>query len=376
MHGSFPLRFRYICGVRHIFFQPSDRIYIQVQGTLDTSCIGDTHSGTRECCSHIVAMNRLMDRVEVNFSQNKSYAWPWFFECHVIFWMRISMEIPCFGASQVRQHGPRQRRTAECGQTTGLLPSAMVRSVWAGAARLGVVLWSSDIFSTFEELTAQVKIGVGATISGIPWWTTDVGGFGCPVSPYNNTSPYMQELIVRWYQFGVVSPVFRTHGCRAGAAEVLPASSPCMHAQGMKPQGPQGSCGFNEVWSYGPAVEPVLTALVRFRNDVLAPYILALSRNVSLYGVPTMRPLWYDFPRDDAATDSACDDQFMLGPLYMAAPVTTHGARSRSVYFPGDASVGWEEVVEVGGETGVVHTGGTRKSVLAPLQKLLLYRRL
>lgn len=223
----------------------------------------------------------------------------------------------------------------------------LTRSVWAGAARLGVVLWSSDIFSTFEELTAQVKIGVGATISGIPWWTTDVGGFGCPVSPYNNTSPYMQELIVRWYQFGVVSPVFRTHGCRAGAAEVLPASSPCMHAQGMKPQGPQGSCGFNEVWSYGPAVEPVLTALVRFRNDVLAPYILALGRNVSLHGVPTMRPLWYDFPRDDAATDPACDDQFMLGPLYMAAPVTTHGASSRSVYFPGDASVGWEEVAEV-----------------------------
>ena len=74
-----------------------------------------------------------------------------------------------------------------------------------------------------------------------------MGGFGCPVSPYNNTSPYMQELIVRWYQFGVVSPIFRTHGCRAGQAEVLPDDSKCMHAEGMNPQGPQGSCGPNEV---------------------------------------------------------------------------------------------------------------------------------
>ena len=74
-----------------------------------------------------------------------------------------------------------------------------------------------------------------------------MGGFGCPVSPYNNTSPYMQELIVRWYQFGVVSPIFRTHGCRAGQAEVLPDDSKCISAEGMKPQGPQGSCGPNEV---------------------------------------------------------------------------------------------------------------------------------
>ena len=86
-----------------------------------------------------------------------------------------------------------------------------------------------------------------------------MGGFGCPVSPYNNTSPYMQELIVRWYQFGVVSPIFRTHGCRAGQAEVLPDDSKCISAEGMKPQGPQGSCGPNEVplFSLSPARAPL-----------------------------------------------------------------------------------------------------------------------
>ena len=68
---------------------------------------------------------------------------------------------------------------------------------------------------------------------------------------------------------GVVSPIFRTHGCRAGQAEVMPNGSQCIHAEGMKPQGPQGSCGPNEVWSYGETIEPILSTIVRFRNDVL-----------------------------------------------------------------------------------------------------------
>ena len=186
----------------------------------------------------------------------------------------------------------------------------------------------------------------------------------------------MQELIVRWYQFGAVSPIFRTHGCRAGQAEVLPVDSPCMHAEGMKPQGPQGSCGANEVWSYGPTVEPILTGIIRFRNDILAPYILELGINVSKYGVPTVRPLWWDFPADAVAAETACEDQFMLGPKYLVAPVTTRGAIERSVYFPGDASVRWAEVVEMGGTVGGVHNGGVRKMVEAPLHKLPLFVRL
>ena len=68
---------------------------------------------------------------------------------------------------------------------------------------------------------------------------------------------------------GVVSPIFRTHGCRAGQAEILPNTSQCIHAEGMTPQGPQGSCGPNEVWSYGETIEPILSAIVQFRNDVL-----------------------------------------------------------------------------------------------------------
>ena len=86
----------------------------------------------------------------------------------------------------------------------------------------------------------------------------------------------------------------------------------------MQPQGPQGSCGPNEIWSYGETVEVLLTSIVRFRNDVLAPYILELGRNVSHDGVPTVRPLWWEFPSDAAASD----------PLVENAGTKIHGRAS------------------------------------------------
>jgi alpha-D-xyloside xylohydrolase len=76
-------------------------------------------------------------------------------------------------------------------------PLLLVRGIWAGGQRYGAVLWSSDIESSFEELTAQLNLGVHASLSGVPWWTSDVGGYGCGFSQPDN-STYMQELIIRW----------------------------------------------------------------------------------------------------------------------------------------------------------------------------------
>merc|ERR1712046_536996 len=141
----------------------------------------------------------------------------------------------------------------------------------------------------------------------------------------------------------------------------------------MKPQGPQGSCGFNEVWSYGPEVEPILSRFVRLRNDFLLDYILRLAANVSQEGVPTMRPLWWEFPEDTGSWDPACEDQYMFGPEFLVAPVTKQGATDWSVYFPGGPGVSWEEVPEAGGEPGKRYTGGHRETVPAPLHKLPLF---
>ena len=103
--------------------------------------------------------------------------------------------------------------------------------------------------------------GVHASLSGIPWWTTDVGGYGCGFSQ-PNSSPYMRELIVRWYEFGLFSPIFRTHGCRNGPSE--PDVGTC------KPR--MGSCGENEVWSYGNATQLLLEKFVRVRaKEVSTP---------------------------------------------------------------------------------------------------------
>jgi alpha-D-xyloside xylohydrolase len=237
-------------------------------------------------------------------------------------------------------------------------PLVLTRGVWAGGQRNGVVLWSSDIDSTFETLAAQVPLGVHASMSGIPWWTSDVGGFGCNIAPPPNNSSYMTELIVRWHQLGLFSSVYRTHGCRHGSAE--PEVAPCINVA--------GSCGFNEPWSYGNETAVLLTAMIRFRAEVLAPYIAELARNVSAEGVPTMRPLWYEFPGDAACYD--VDDQFLLGPLYLVAPVTAQGATNRSVVFPAGAR--WRSVWD----PAVIELGGVTKVVQAPLDRIPVYTRL
>jgi alpha-D-xyloside xylohydrolase len=158
-------------------------------------------------------------------------------------------------------------------------------------------------------------------------------------------------------QFGLFSPVFRTHGCRSGPSE--PDVPPCV--------GVSGSCGFNEVWSYGPQTQAVLETYVRFRADVLRPYISALAVNVTRDGVPTARPLWWEFPGDPAAW--GVDDQYMLGPDYLVAPVTTQNTTSRSVVFPAGAT--WTSVWNASD----VVVGGSTKVVDAPLTIIPAYLR-
>ena len=110
----------------------------------------------------------------------------------------------------------------------------LCRSAWAGSQRYGSAVWSGDIDSTFEVLRAQVKAGLNIALSGIPWWTTDIGGF------FNGdiNTPYFRELIVRWFQYGAFCSLFRLHGFREPRT---PASGPLTERTGAP----------NEVWSFG-----------------------------------------------------------------------------------------------------------------------------
>jgi alpha-D-xyloside xylohydrolase len=278
----------------------------------------------------------------------------------------------------------------------GGTPTLLIRSAWLGTVRHGIVLWSSDSQCTFEELAASPSIGLSAALSGVPWWTTDVGGFGSTKGcDLNNTHPTYQELIVRWFQFGALSPIFRTHGCRVGSPAPLysdDVSEKCKFGLGIEDPGNgypsllfgskyKGSCAEDEVWAYdsapflkkyGQNVSDMLIKYVRLRRSLL-PYIMELASNVTERGELVMRPIWYEFPEDVLASEANNPydkDTYMFGPRYLVAPVLTQHATSRVVHFPKGAR--WRSYWNNSEE----HDGGADDVFDAPLDFLPLYERI
>ena len=221
----------------------------------------------------------------------------------------------------------------------------LCRSAWAGSQRYGAAVWSGDIDSTFEALAEQVPAGLNIGIAGIPWWTTDIGGFkgGDP------SSPYFRELIVRWFQFGVFCPLFRLHGVR----EPKPQAAP-----------PQTG-GQNEVWSFGEEAYGVIRAQLALR-EMLRPYVMDVMAAASTTGLPPMRALFLEFPDEPEAWQ--VKDEYMFGPDVLVAPVTTYGAREREVYLPHGAS--WLDAW-----TGEPVEGKGWTTALAPLERIPVYLR-
>jgi Alpha-glucosidases, family 31 of glycosyl hydrolases len=221
----------------------------------------------------------------------------------------------------------------------------LCRSAWAGQQKYSAAVWSGDIAPTWESLRAQVRAGLSIAMSGIPWWTTDIGGFhGGDVN-----NPAYRELMVRWFQFGAFCPLFRLHGYREPRPEV----------------GWSASGGPNEIWSYGPEAYEIIRSVVLMRER-LRPYINQQMEVAASDGLPPMRPLFLDFPDDPVAWET--EDQMMLGPDVLVAPVLWPGARSRSVYLPRGAS--WMDA-----RTGAVLSGGTVATVEAPLESVPVFLR-
>lgn len=230
----------------------------------------------------------------------------------------------------------------------------LVRCAWAGSQRYGVLLWSGDVHSTFESLRRQFAAGLNAGISGIPWWTTDIGGF----TGGNGEDPQFRELLVRWFQFGVFCPVTRLHGFRN------PFDFDITDAW-RKFNEPFGSGADNEVWSYGEQVYEILRGCL-FRREALRPYVREQMQAAHEKGTPVIRPLFYDFPDQEQAWD--VEDQYMFGPDVLVAPILEYGVRERSVWLPEGAR--WIEVA-----TGTEHSGGGRVVVDAPLEVIPVFVR-
>jgi len=150
----------------------------------------------------------------------------------------------------------------------------LTRCAYLGSQKFASLVWSGDIPSTFESLSYQVKAGLNMAMCGIPWWNTDIGGFyGADIE-----SDYFKELIVRWFQFGVFSPVMRLHGSRIKHGE---------RSQIIEPSGDP-----NELWSFGEENFEILKELVLFREK-LRPYIGEQMKSASEKGYPVMRPMFF-----------------------------------------------------------------------------------
>lgn len=224
------------------------------------------------------------------------------------------------------------------------------RSAWAGSQRFPVLVWSGDVASTFPAFAAQIRAGLNMAMSGVSWWTTDIGGFhGGDVD-----DPAFHELLVRWFQWGCFCPVMRLHGFREHAARD-PRYGKLFSFGG----------SHNEVWSFGEDVYAILGDYMRLRGR-LKPYIAAQMRLAAETGLPPMRPLFVDFPEDEAAWD-VCDAH-LFGPDLLVAPVIEAGAASRTVHLPAGAR--WTDAW-----TGVAHDGGQVIEADAPLERIPLFLR-
>ncbi len=228
----------------------------------------------------------------------------------------------------------------------------LTRSGFAGLQRYSTATWSGDIATRWEDMKAQISAGLNFAVSGIPYWTMDIGGF-CVERRYeegqreydktgreNADYKEWRELNARWYQFGAFSPLYRAHG-----------------------QYP-----FREAWNIAPEGHPCYNSIVYYTKlrYNLMPYIYSLAGMTYFNDYTIMRPLVMDFAAD--AKVNSISDQFMFGPAIMVAPVYEYAARSRELYFP--AGGGWYDFY-----SGKYVDGGQRLAVDAPYERIPLYVR-
>ncbi|MDP4248299.1 MAG: glycoside hydrolase family 31 protein, partial [Bacteroidota bacterium] len=226
----------------------------------------------------------------------------------------------------------------------------LIRQSFAGEQRNAAVLWSSDISCTFSALRNQIPQGINACVSGIPYWTSDIGGYMSRVSPDGIpdwSQPQFRELFTRWFQFGTFSPIMRIHGKGERAL-------------------------FSRNWD--DSTRAILLKYDKMRYRLL-PYVYSLAGRTTLSNYTMMRGLAFDFRNDPGVV--SIPDQYMFGPAFLVNPVTTQmysgphamaGVGSRKVYLP--KAVRWVDFW-----TGETLEGGQTVDADASIGTLPLYVR-
>ena len=218
-------------------------------------------------------------------------------------------------------------------------PYALHRNGYAGMARYGAFLWSGDVYSTWETLRTHVPDAINTSLSGIPYWGTDIGGF-VP------TPEFTGELYVRWFQFGAFCTLFRAHGRTWhlrlpwgwNTGEIGPDETSTYQGAGRPPE--------SEL--HNAQVEPICRKYLELRYRLM-PYLYSAVRETSVTGMPVMRALWLHYPEDRIA--AARGDEYLWGRDILVAPVTEKGASNRRVYLPrGRWYDFWSEKAVAGGQ--------------------------
>ena len=237
---------------------------------------------------------------------------------------------------------------------SGESPVNLLRCGWAGSQKYGNVIWSSDVPSTFESFREQLPAGLNIGLAGIPWWTTDIGGFMTD----DVNDPDFQQLLIRWYQFAVYSAVLRMHGDR-GPLNIPPLDDRDWGGGYLHTGQP------NQLSSYGEENFRIMRKYYDIRI-ALHDYIRDLYREAHETGAPLIRTMFFEFPQDERCWK--LQDQYMFGPRYLVAPVLYLNQYEREVYLPDGE---WKNV-----NTGEKLTGGRTVTVKAPIDEIPVFERI
>lgn len=222
---------------------------------------------------------------------------------------------------------------------------SLVRCAWAGSQKYGVLTWSGDIHSSFRAMKEQLQAGLNMGMAGIPWWTSDIGGFiGGDI-----TDPAFKELLMRWFAWGTFCPVFRMHGERSPWYE---REQEFINGVRQLTSGQD-----NEVWSFGEDNYEIMKKYLFIREN-LRDYVRQSMENTSKTGEPVMRPLFFDFPEDPESWK--VETAYMFGQDLLVSPVTEAGVKVWKVYLPKGSK--WTEAA-----TGKEYEGGRYVEAYAPI---------
>jgi len=221
----------------------------------------------------------------------------------------------------------------------------LTRSAFAGQQRYAAATWSGDITSTWTAFRQQIPAGLNFSLSGIPYWTVDTGGFSVPSrfsakDPRSEDAEEWRELNARWFQYATFLPLTRVHG-----------------------EAPK-----REMWEMGGESHPAYQAILKFDRlrYRLLPYVYSLAGAVAHEAGTFLRPLVMDFPKDEASL--RVTDQFLFGPALLVSPVTEYKARSRRVVLPAGAA--WYDFW-----TGAMAAGSQRIDAPAPYDAMPVHVR-